>query len=96
MTEKNRQRFHHAVDTALSGLEGDPMLAQRIILQARPKEEPRMNKKISVGFVIVLAMLLMSVMDIASSLRVAQSTVSTRLKRAREKLREVLEGGDHS
>ena len=68
MTEKNRQRFHHAVDTALSGLEGDPMLAQRIILQARPKEEPRMKKKISVGFVIVLAMLLMSVTALAAGL----------------------------
>ena len=68
MTEKNRQRFHHAVDTALSGLEGDPMLAQRIILQARPKEEPRMKKKISVGFAIVLAMLLMSVTALAAGL----------------------------
>ena len=36
----------------------------------------------------------MNVVDIAKTLRLAQSTVSTRLKRAREKLREVLEGGN--
>ena len=38
----------------------------------------------------------MNVVEIAKSLHLAQSTVSTRLMRAREKLREVLEGGEHS
>ena len=38
----------------------------------------------------------MNTVEIAQSLGLAQSTVSTRLKRAREKLREVLEGGDQS
>ena len=36
----------------------------------------------------------MNMVEIARSLGLAQSTVTTRLKRAREKLREVLEGGD--
>ena len=36
----------------------------------------------------------MNVVEIAKTLRLAQSTVTARMKRAREKLREVLEGGD--
>ena len=36
----------------------------------------------------------MTTVEIAQALGVAQSTVTTRLKRAREKLREALEGGD--
>lgn len=36
----------------------------------------------------------MTMVEIAKALRLAQSTVTTRLKRAREKLREVLEGGN--
>ena len=69
MTDREiRERFHRAVDTTLSGLEGDPMLSQRIILQARPKEEPKMKKKLSIGFVIVLALLLMSVTALAAGL----------------------------
>lgn len=69
MTDREiRKRFHHAVDTTLSGLEGDPLLCQRIILQARPKEEPKMKKKISVGFAIVLALLLTSVTALAAGL----------------------------
>ena len=69
MTDREiRKRFHRAVDTTLSGLEGDPLLCQRIILQARPKEEPKMKKKLSVGFVIVLALLLTSVTALAAGL----------------------------
>lgn len=69
MTDQEiRKRFHQAVDTTLSGLEGDPLLSQRVLLQARPKEEPKMKKKISVGFAIVLALLLMSVTALAAGL----------------------------
>lgn len=68
MTDQElRERFHHAVDATLSGLEGDPLLAQRVLRQAQPKEEPRMKKKISVGFAIVLALLLMSVTALAAA-----------------------------
>ena len=38
----------------------------------------------------------MNTVEMARSLGLPQSTVATRLKRAREKLREVLEGGDPS
>ena len=69
MTDQEiRKRFHQAVDTTLSGLEGDPLLSQRVLLQARPKEEPKMKKKLSVGFVIVLALLLTSVTALAAGL----------------------------
>lgn len=68
MTDREiRQRFHRAVDTSLSGLEGDPMLSQRVLLRARQKEEPKMKKKLSVGFVIVLALLLMSMTALAAA-----------------------------
>ena len=68
MTDREiRERFHRAVDTTLSGLEGDSLLAQRIILQARPKEETKMKRKLSVGLVIVLALLLMSVTALAAA-----------------------------
>lgn len=62
-----RKRIHRAVDTTLSGLEGDPLLGQRVILLARQKEEPKMKKKISVGFAIVLALLVMSMTALAAA-----------------------------
>ena len=69
MTDREiRQRFHRAVDTTLSGLEGDPLLSQRVLLRARQKEEPKMKRKLSVGAVIVLALLLMSVTALAAGL----------------------------
>ena len=69
MTDQEiRQRFHRAADRTLSGLEGDPLLSQRIILRAQPKEEPKMKKKISIGFAIVLALMLMSMTALAAGL----------------------------
>ena len=51
-----RNQLHHAVETRLSGLQGDPWLAQRVLAQA--KSEPKRKRKRSVGFVIVLILLL--------------------------------------
>ena len=69
MNDRNiRKRFHRAVDTTLSGLEGDPLLAQRVLLQAQQKEEPKVKKKISVGLVIALALMLASVSALAAGL----------------------------
>lgn len=62
-----RERFHRAVDTTLSGLEGDPLLGQRVLRLAQEQEEPKMKKKISIGFAIVLALLLMSVTALAAA-----------------------------
>ena len=66
--QETRQRFHKAVDAALAGLEGDPLLAQRVLLQARQKEAPKMKRKLSVGLVIALALALMSVSALAAGL----------------------------
>ena len=62
-----RQRFHRAVDATLSGLEGDPLLARRVIHQARQRE-PERRKKLSVGLLIALAMALVSVTAVAAGL----------------------------
>lgn len=68
MTDQEiRARVHRAVDTTLSGLQGDPLLSQRVILRARQKEEPQMKKKLSVGLVLVLALVLMSVTGLAAA-----------------------------
>ena len=64
-----RRRFHRAVDTTLSGLEGDPSLAQRVLRRARRKEEPgRKRGKLSVGAAVALVMALMSVTALAAGL----------------------------
>lgn len=51
-----RNQLHYAVETRLSGLQGDPWLVQRVLAQA--KSEPKRKRKRSVGFVIVLILLL--------------------------------------
>lgn len=69
MTDQEmRDKFHKAVDATLSGLDGDPLLAQRVLHQAQQKEEPKVKRKISVGFVIALVLGLMSVTALAAGL----------------------------
>ena len=41
--QKFREQLHHAAETRLSGLQGDPWLAQRVMAQA--KGEARVKKK---------------------------------------------------
>lgn len=58
MTEQeNRARFRQAVDHTLSGIEGDPFLAQRVMANAR-KGEKTMKYRIPRGLVIALLVLL--------------------------------------
>ena len=61
-----RERIHHAVDTRLSGLQGDPWLAQRVL--AATKGEIRVKKKLSVGFVLVVILVLAAVTALAVAL----------------------------
>lgn len=57
MTEQeNRARFRLAVDRTLSGIEGDPFLAQRVMANAR-KGEQKMKYRIPRGLVIALLVL---------------------------------------
>ena len=57
-------RLRNALDTTLSGLKGDPQLARRVLAQA--EEKPRAARKLSVGFVFALLVLL-AVMSIAAA-----------------------------
>ena len=36
--ELNRKEFHEAIDTTLSGLQGDPWLARRVFAQAKGEQ----------------------------------------------------------
>ncbi len=56
----------HAVDMSLSGLQGDPWLAQRIL--ANVKGEVKVKKKLSVGFVLVIILVLAAVTALAATL----------------------------
>lgn len=46
--ELNRKEFHEAIDTTLSGLQGNPFLAQRIMNQKRTGETV-VKKRLSVS-----------------------------------------------
>ena len=53
---RQNNRLRGALDAALSGLNGDPALAQRVLRCA--EEKPRAAKKLSVGLVFALIALL--------------------------------------
>lgn len=53
---RQNNRLRGALDAALSGLNGDPALAQRVLRCA--EEKPRAAKKLSVGLVFALVALL--------------------------------------
>jgi len=58
------ERIRHAVDTRLSGLEGDPWMMQRVLSNA--KGETKVKKKLSVGFVLVMVLVLATVAALAA------------------------------
>ena len=69
MTEPNEQdvkRFRAAVDHLLSGLEGDPRLAKKIINQE--KEEKKMKKKMTAGLALAMTLVLLSVFALAEGI----------------------------
>ena len=65
--ELNRKAFHEAIDTTLSGLQGNPFLAQRIMNQER-KGEPVVKKRLSVGLVLAIVLMLIAVTALAAVL----------------------------
>ncbi len=65
--ELTRKEFHEAIDTTLSGLQGDPFLAQRIMNQERTGE-PVVKKRLSVGLVLAIVLLLIAVTALAVAL----------------------------
>ena len=63
----NREKMHKAIDSALSGLNGDPWLFQRISSRAA-KGEMIVKKKLSAGLVLALVILLIAVTALAVAL----------------------------
>ena len=53
-----------AVDTRLSGLQGNPWLAQRVLAHA--KGEQKVKKKVSVGFILLMVLILAAVTALAA------------------------------
>ena len=56
---RENDRLRGALDASLSGLNGDPCLAWRVLIRA--EEQPKAVKKRSVGLVFALAALLAAV-----------------------------------
>lgn len=71
---KERQRLKSAFDTTLSGIQGDPWLAQRVLAEA--KGEVKVKKKLSVGFVLVIVLVLAAVTALAAVLLGGKGFVS--------------------
>jgi hypothetical protein len=70
---KQGEMVRHAVDVRLSGLQGDPWLAQRVL--ANVKGEVKVKKKLSVGFVLVIVLILAAVTALAAALLWEQQVV---------------------
>jgi hypothetical protein len=60
------KRIRHAVDTRLSGLQGDPWMAQRVLANA--KGEVKVKKKLSVAFILIMVFILVAVGALAAVL----------------------------
>lgn len=63
---ENRERIQDALNSALSGLQDDPWLAQRVIAEAEGEKKER--KKISVGLVLTLVLVLATMTALAIGL----------------------------
>lgn len=66
--QKNRQAVQRALDTALSGMQEDPWMAQRVLKLAHDKGEIVVKKRLSVGFILVLLILTSSIAALAWTL----------------------------
>lgn len=64
---ENRELIQNALNSALSSLQDDPWLAQRVIAEARG--ENKVRKKISVGLVLVLILVLATMTALAIGLK---------------------------
>lgn len=62
---KNRNQIQNALNTTLSGLQDDPWLAQRVIAEAKGERKVKRKKKVSVGLIICLILLLVSTTALA-------------------------------
>lgn len=63
--ELNREAFHNAIDETLSGLQENPFLAQRVMAQPIGKDKKVVKKRFSMGFVLVVVLMLLAVTALA-------------------------------
>lgn len=82
---RDKQQFQHALNRTLSGLEGDPRLAQRVLAKARG--EIKVKKKLSAGLVVAIVLVLAAVTALATYV-LTRSEDSDAVSRARHALSE--------
>ena len=69
MSEKmDRKAFHTAIDTTLSGLQENPFLYQRVIAQESRKDGIIVKKRLSVGLVMAIVLMLITVTALAAGI----------------------------
>ena len=70
----NRKKMHKAIDSTLSGLNGDPWLFQRVSARAA-EGETKVKKKLSAGLVLAIVMMLIAAIALAVTLLTHQEVV---------------------
>ena len=70
----NRVKMHKAIDSTLSGLNGDPWLFQRVSARAA-EGETKVKKKLSTGLVLVIVLMLIAAVALAVTLLTHQEIV---------------------
>ena len=70
----NRAKMHKAIDSTLSGLNGDPWLFQRVSARAA-EGETKVKKKLSTGLVLVIVLMLIAAVALAVTLLTHQEIV---------------------
>ena len=70
----NRVKMHKAIDSTLSGLNGDPWLFQRVSARAA-EGETKVKKKLSAGLVLAIIMILIAAVALAVMLLTHQEVV---------------------
>ena len=63
----SREKMHKAIDSTLSGLNGDPWLFQRVSARAA-EGETKVKKKLSAGLILAIVILLIAVTALAVAL----------------------------
>jgi hypothetical protein len=80
MSEKmDREAFHTAIDTTLSGLQENPFLYQRVIAQESRKDGIIVKKRLSVGLVLAIVLLLVTVTALAAGIIFAKRVPATEI-----------------
>ena len=70
----NREKIHKAIDSTLSGLNGDPWLFQRVSTRAA-EGETKVKKKMSAGLVLAIILILIATVAVAVTLLTHQEVL---------------------